>query len=62
EEFQCGKWVNNTPEDFNVAMHYLLQQNREDTRRNARSMAFRLDWSNIALMYKEVFVELTEKK
>ncbi|HEO98248.1 MAG TPA: glycosyltransferase [Epsilonproteobacteria bacterium] len=62
ESADCGKWVDNTIEDTASAMLEMLEKDREQMRLNARILAQKYDWKNIALQFKDVFEKIVETK
>lgn len=62
EEVDCGKWVNNTVEETAQAMVEMLGKDSDQIRINAKELAKKYDWKNIAMKFKEVFEKMVEKK
>ncbi len=57
----CGKWVNNSAEETSQAMLEMLEKSREQMRKNAKALAKKYDWANIALQFREVFKKMESK-
>jgi glycosyltransferase involved in cell wall biosynthesis len=55
EEADCGKWVNNSVDETADAILEMLEKDREEMRVNAKRVAKKYDWKNIALQFREVF-------
>ena len=55
EEANCGKWVENSVEETSSAILDMLEKDRKKMRVNARKLAQKYDWKNIAVQFKEVF-------
>jgi glycosyltransferase involved in cell wall biosynthesis len=60
EYAKCGKWVENSIEKTSQAILEMLQKDREELRTNARKLAEKYDWENIALQFKDVFKAMIE--
>jgi len=58
EEFHCGKWVENSVEETSKAMTEMLERDRETMRVNAKELAKKYDWKNIALEFKNLYGSL----
>ncbi len=58
EEANCGKWVNNSVKETAKAIQEMLEKDREEMRVNAKKLAVKYDWKNIALQFKEVYEEM----
>jgi len=58
EEADCGKWVDNNVEKTAKAMLEMLEKDRDQMRVNARRLAKKYDWKNIAVRFKEVFEKM----
>lgn len=61
KEADCGKWVNNSVDETANAMIEMLGKDREKMRINAKALAKKYDWKNIAIQFKEVFEEMVKK-
>ncbi|MBD3797013.1 MAG: glycosyltransferase [Campylobacterales bacterium] len=61
EDADCGRWVNNTMDETAQAMVEMLGKDREQMRMNAKKLAKKYDWKNIALQFKEVFENMVRK-
>jgi glycosyltransferase involved in cell wall biosynthesis len=62
EEAQCGRWVDNTAEATAQAMVEILGRDREQMRGNAKRLAQKYDWKNIALEFKKLFEKMLEER
>lgn len=51
----CGKWVQNTPQEFAKAIIELLQSNPSEMGAKGREYVKKFDWKSIALQFKELF-------
>lgn len=60
-ESNCGKWVNNTVDETAQAILDMLREDRETMRVNAKRLAQKYDWKNIAVQFKELFEKMTKK-
>ena len=60
EEAECGRWVNNSVEETAQAMLEMLDKDREQMRKNAKALAKKYEWRNIALQFKKVFEKMVE--
>jgi len=58
EEYDCGKWVDNSADETAKAMIEMLEKDREQMRINAKKLAEKYDWKNIAILFKEVFQKM----
>lgn len=61
EEADCGKWVNNSIEETADAMLEMLNKERDQMRINAKKLAQKYDWKNIAVQFKELFEKMVGK-
>ncbi len=61
EESDCGKWVNNSANETTQAMVEMLGKDRELMRMNAKKLAEKYDWKNIALKFKGVFEKMVKE-
>lgn len=55
EEFQCGRWVNNTVEDTSNAILYLLSQDQKQLSENSKQYIKKFTWKNIAKQFKNIY-------
>lgn len=62
EEGYCGKWVTNSVDETAQAMIEMLEKDRVQMRVNAKKLARKYDWENIALQFKELFERMVEKR
>ena len=62
EEYDCGKWVENTVEETTKAMLEILKKDRKVMRENSIKLAKKYDWSNIADQFKKIFEEISHEK
>jgi len=62
EEADCGKWVDNSVEETSQAMLEMFEKDRELMRANAKQLAKKYDWKNIALQFKDVFEKMVENE
>lgn len=62
EEADCGKWVNNSIDETANAILDMLKKDRELMRVNAKRLAEKYDWINIAVQFKEVFKKIINEK
>ena len=60
ENAKCGKWVENSVEKTSQAILEILQKDREEMRINARKLAKKYDWKNIAQQFRDVFKAMME--
>ena len=51
----CGRWVDNTPEDFAEAIHSLLETGNAAVADKARAFASRFSWDNMARQFMEAY-------
>ncbi len=59
EKYNCGKWVENTPEDFAKAIEEILNSNYEKMGDNGRKFIYEnYNWEIIAKKYKEKLDEI----
>lgn len=61
EEGNCGKWVNNSVEETANAMIEMLGKDIELMRENAKRLAKKYDWKNIAIQFKTLFAKMTHE-
>ncbi|WP_373032368.1 glycosyltransferase [Sulfurovum sp.] len=61
EDTNCGKWVNNSVEETAQAMLEMLGKDREQMRENAKRLAKKYDWKNIAIEFKKLFEKMTHE-
>lgn len=62
EEYNCGKWVENSIEKTSQAMNEILNSNRETMRENSKKLALKYDWKNIALDFKNLYESVLDNK
>jgi glycosyltransferase involved in cell wall biosynthesis len=62
ENFDCGKWVENSIEETSKAINEILIKDRENMRINSKNLAHKYDWKNVALNFKNLFEKILEKK
>jgi len=62
EETDCGRWVNNSVDETAAAILQMLEKDREQIRCNAKTLAKKYDWKNIAIKFKRAFEEMMEKR
>ncbi|GAD79636.1 glycosyltransferase [Vibrio ezurae] len=55
EDADCGKWVPNSIKETSHAMMKMLSKDRETMRRNAKTLAEKYDWKNVAVQFKKVY-------
>ena len=55
EAADCGKWVANTVEDTSQAILEMLKKDRKQMRINAKALAIKFDWKDIAVQFKTLF-------
>lgn len=60
EEFECGKWVENSVSSTSKAMIELLKQNQHELRTNAKKLARIYEWKNVAMQFKCIFKNLSK--
>jgi glycosyltransferase involved in cell wall biosynthesis len=58
QEYDCGKWVQNSMEETAKAMIEILGEDRDKMRKNSLQLASKYDWSYIAKQFKELFEEM----
>lgn len=58
EDANCGKWVNNSVVETAQAMVEMLEKNREQMYINAKELAKKYDWQNIAIQFKNLFEQM----
>nr|AXL96537.1 putative glycosyltransferase [Providencia alcalifaciens] len=51
----CGRWVENSVDNVELALLELLQENRNDMRENAKKLASNYNWENIAKKFKLLY-------
>lgn len=62
EEYDCGKWVENTIDATSKAMNKVLNKDRETMKMNSKKLAFKYDWKTIANNFKNLYEKILEKK
>ena len=58
ENFQCGKWVENTASEFSKAIIDLYSRESKTLSINAKKLAAKYYWPHIALNFKDVFYKI----
>jgi len=61
EEYDCGKWVENSVDSTHNAIVEMLKKDREDMRENAKKLAYKYDWKNIADELHKVYERILKK-
>lgn len=61
EEYRCGKWVNNTPDEITKAIVEILDNNDPDIKMNAKNFVKKFSLENIQKEFNEV-IKLIAKK
>ena len=62
ESAECGKWVENSIRETSKAMLVMLEKDRGEMRVNARKLAQKYDWKNIAKQFENIFREMVMNK
>ncbi len=62
ETYNCGKWVENSIEKTTKAMNEILIKDRDEIRINSKALAYKYDWKNVALSFKNLFEKVLEVK
>lgn len=62
EEYNCGRWIENSIEKTSKAMGKILNKDREIMRSNSIKLASKYDWKNIAKEFKNLFEEMVNQK
>ena len=62
EEYNCGKWVKNTPESTAIAMTELLNADLPWMGENGKNFIKKFEWKNIALQFEEAFYTMLNGK
>ncbi|MBS9903569.1 glycosyltransferase [Vibrio alginolyticus] len=57
---ECGKWVPNSIKETSNAMLEMLGGDREILRENAKKLAKKYDWQNIALQFKKLYEKMVK--
>ncbi|PMG74952.1 hypothetical protein BCU83_18000 [Vibrio breoganii] len=60
EVAECGKWVPNSIKETSNAMLEMLSRDRETMRLNAKKLAEKYDWKNIAIQFKTLFERMVK--
>ena len=61
ESAECGKWVNNSEKETYFAILKMLKKDREIMRVNAKKLAKKYDWKNVAIMFKKLYERMCKK-
>lgn len=61
EEYDCGRWVENSVDSTSDAIVEMLKKDREDMRVNAKKLAYKYDWKNIADELHKVYERILKK-
>ncbi len=61
EEYECGKWVENTIEETSIAILEMLKRDRGEMRINSQKFAQKYDWKYIAKSLLEVYRRILAK-
>jgi len=62
EDYDCGKWVENSVEKTSQAINEMLSMDRDMMRENSKKLAFKYGWKNIANNFKNLFEKILENK
>lgn len=62
EEYDCGKWVENSVEKTSNAMIEMLKKDREEMRNNSFKLASEYDWNSVAIKFKKLFDRMINAK
>ena len=62
EDYDCGKWVENSIEETSSAMNEVLEKDRETMKINSRKLAFKYDWKTIANNFKNLYENILKDK
>lgn len=62
EDYDCGKWVENSIKETSKAMNEVLEKNRETMKINSRKLAFKYDWKTIANNFKDLYENILKDK
>jgi glycosyltransferase involved in cell wall biosynthesis len=62
EEYNCGKWVENTIKDTTNAIEYMLENNNNQIRENSKKLALKYEWKNVAIQFKKTFEKMRANK
>ena len=60
EDYDCGKWVENSIEETSSAMNEVLEKDRETMKINSRKLAFKYDWKNVAEAFKKIVEKIVK--
>ncbi len=60
EDYDCGKWVENSIEETSKAMNAILKKDREMMKTTSKKLAFKYDWKNVAEAFKKIFEEIVK--
>jgi len=61
EEYNCGKWVDNTIAETANAIMIMLDKNRDEMRVNSLKLAKNYDWKNIASKFKDLYEKMRDE-
>jgi glycosyltransferase involved in cell wall biosynthesis len=62
EDYDCGKWVENTIEETSKAINEILKEDRNLMRINSKKLAEKYGWQYIANQFKNLFDKILELK
>ncbi|WP_421716484.1 glycosyltransferase [Arcobacter arenosus] len=62
EEYNCGRWVENSIEQTSNAMNEVLSYDRETMKINSKNLAHKYDWKNIAIEFKNLYEKILKDK
>ena len=60
EDYNCGKWVENSIEETSKAMNAILKKDREMMKTTSKKLAFKYDWKNVAESFKKIVEEIVK--
>jgi len=61
EQYDCGKWVENSVEETSQAIVTMLKKEREQMRIHSKKYAQKYDWGNIAKEFENIFHTMEQK-
>ncbi|NOQ29840.1 MAG: glycosyltransferase [Helicobacteraceae bacterium] len=61
EEYECGKWVENSVVETSNAIVKILQMDRDIMRINSMKLATKYDWKYIAIQFKELYDKMIDE-
>ena len=61
EEYNCGKWVENSIKETSKAINEILMQDKDILEINSKNLASKYDWKNIAYRFKELYELVLEE-